>query len=83
MTTTGKSLSSAKKTSRNTNKYRIRRATRSTLIYAFLLLLCVIIILPVGWMFAVALKPDRFPVFTIPPQWFPIDIGNGITSFAC
>lgn len=73
MTTTGKSLRSAKKTSRNTNKYRIRRATRSTLIYAFLLLLCVIIILPVGWMFAVALKPDRFPVFTIPPQWFPIE----------
>jgi multiple sugar transport system permease protein len=33
----------------------------------------VIIILPVGWMITVALKPDRLPVFTIPPEWYPTE----------
>jgi len=32
-----------------------------------------VIILPVGWMITVALKPDRIPVFTIPPQWYPTE----------
>lgn len=73
MTEIGKSLSSPKMTLRAPKRYLIQRVTRSTLIYAFLLLLCVIIILPVGWMLTVALKPDRLPVFTIPPEWYPTE----------
>jgi multiple sugar transport system permease protein len=41
------------------------------LLYALLIFLCAIILLPLGWMLTVALKPDFTPVFTIPPQWFP------------
>ena len=40
-------------------------------LYALLVGFCAIIILPLGWMLTVALKPDATPVFTIPPQWFP------------
>jgi ABC-type glycerol-3-phosphate transport system permease component len=40
------------------------------LTYATLLLLSAFVLLPLGWMLTVALKPDRTPVFTIPPQWF-------------
>jgi multiple sugar transport system permease protein len=29
------------------------------------------ILLPLGWMITVALKPDFTPVFTTPPQWVP------------
>ena len=73
MTTTGKSSLITNKKRKGSNKYYVQRITRSTLIYAFLLLLCVIIILPVGWMLTVALKPDRLPVFTIPPEWYPTE----------
>jgi multiple sugar transport system permease protein len=38
---------------------------------ALLVLLSAIVLLPVGWMLTVALKPDQVPVFTAPPQWFP------------
>lgn len=38
---------------------------------AVLVILSVVVLLPVGWMITVALKPDRVPVFTIPPEWFP------------
>jgi multiple sugar transport system permease protein len=27
----------------------------------------------VGWMLTVSLKPDRLPVFTIPPEWYPTE----------
>lgn len=50
---------------------RILRFIRIILIYAILLLLSAVILLPLGWMITVALKPDHIPVFTIPPQWFP------------
>jgi multiple sugar transport system permease protein len=36
-----------------------------------LLALSLMILLPLGWMITVALKPDGVPVFTLPPQWFP------------
>jgi ABC-type glycerol-3-phosphate transport system permease component len=36
-----------------------------------LLLLSAFILLPLGWMLTVALKPDNTPYFTIPPEWFP------------
>ena len=38
---------------------------------ALLIILSVVVLLPVGWMLTVALKPDRVPVFTIPAEWFP------------
>lgn len=73
MTTKDASVSRASKTRRPLNRHLIRRVARVFLIYAFLFLLCVIIILPVGWMTTVALKPDRLPVFTIPPEWYPTE----------
>jgi len=41
------------------------------LAYGVLLLLSAFILLPLGWMLTVALKPDNTPYFTIPPEWFP------------
>jgi ABC-type glycerol-3-phosphate transport system permease component len=40
-------------------------------LYAVLILISLFILLPVGWMLTVALKPNLTPVFTIPPEWFP------------
>jgi multiple sugar transport system permease protein len=50
---------------------RARRRAATALAYAVLLLLCAFVLLPLGWMLTAALKPDRMPVFTVPPQWFP------------
>jgi multiple sugar transport system permease protein len=50
---------------------RYRRAATFVVLYAALLALCAVILLPLGWMITVALKPDYAPVFTFPPQWFP------------
>jgi multiple sugar transport system permease protein len=44
-----------------------------SLAYVLLLGLSLMILLPLGWMVTVALKPDNVPVFTLPPQWFPTD----------
>ena len=49
----------------------LRRVTYLLLIYALLFALCALILLPLSWMITVALKPDRAPVFTFPPEWFP------------
>lgn len=54
-------------------KYAIRRVATFVLLYAALLSLSAVILLPLGWMITVALKPDRTPVFTFPPQWFPTE----------
>lgn len=40
-------------------------------LYALLIALSLFVLLPIGWMLTVALKPDNTPVFTIPPEWFP------------
>jgi multiple sugar transport system permease protein len=37
------------------------------------LLLCAAVMLPLGWMITVALKPDNAPVFTSPPEWVPTE----------
>lgn len=50
---------------------RLPRLARSGATLALLVVLSAIVILPVGWMVTVALKPDGVPVFTIPAQWFP------------
>ena len=39
--------------------------------YVALFAFSAIIFLPLGWIFTVALKPDRMSPFTIPPEWFP------------
>jgi multiple sugar transport system permease protein len=36
-----------------------------------LIALCGFVLMPIGWMLTVALKPEGVPVFTIPPEWFP------------
>jgi multiple sugar transport system permease protein len=41
------------------------------LAYATLGALSAFILLPLGWMITVALKPDHTPLFTYPPEWFP------------
>jgi ABC-type glycerol-3-phosphate transport system permease component len=53
------------------NITRFRRLLGPALAYAVLLLLTAIIVLPLGWMLTVALKPDGVPAFTVPAQWFP------------
>jgi ABC-type glycerol-3-phosphate transport system permease component len=50
---------------------RAKRIARFVALYVALLGLCAVILLPLGWMITVALKPDSTPVFTYPPQWFP------------
>ena len=47
------------------------RWLRHGLAYALLILLSGTILLPLGWMLTVALKPDFTPVFTRPVEWFP------------
>jgi multiple sugar transport system permease protein len=58
------------KYSRST-RHVAKRATTLVLLYLALLGLTAVILLPLGWMITVALKPDFEPVFTFPPQWFP------------
>lgn len=53
------------------NWHRIRRILGKALLYLILIGLSIFVILPIGWMLTVALKPDRVPVFTIPPEYFP------------
>jgi ABC-type glycerol-3-phosphate transport system permease component len=52
-------------------RYRARRVSHKVLMYALLLGVCGFILLPVGWMFTAALKPDLEPIFTPSPEWFP------------
>src|SRR5690349_8804341 len=49
----------------------LKRMIGPALAYAMLVALSAFILLPLGWMLTVALKPDNTPVFTIPPEWFP------------
>jgi multiple sugar transport system permease protein len=54
-------------------KLLVKRGLRLVLIYAALLSLCALILLPLSWMITVALKPDNTPVFTFPPEWIPTE----------
>jgi multiple sugar transport system permease protein len=40
--------------------------------YVTLVVLSLTMLLPLGWMLNVALKPDHAPVFTEPTEWFPL-----------
>lgn len=48
-----------------------RRFAGVVVAYALLFGLSAMILLPLGWMLTVALKPDFTPMFTQPPEWFP------------
>jgi multiple sugar transport system permease protein len=50
---------------------RLARIAGRVAALALLVALSVLVLLPVGWMVTVALKPDQVPVFTAPPQWIP------------
>ena len=52
---------------------RTRARLSEVAAYAVLLALCAAVLLPLGWMVTVALKPDHTPVFTQPPEWFPTE----------
>jgi multiple sugar transport system permease protein len=63
----------ARAVSRGSRRYTIRRVVFLVFAYLLLLSLSLMILLPLGWMITVALKPDNVPVFTLPPQWFPAE----------
>lgn len=51
--------------------YRVLKPVVMVLKYLLLVALCGFILMPVGWMLTVSLKPTGVPVFTIPPEWLP------------
>ncbi len=63
----------ATRAKRGNPRYRVRRAGFVSSAYILLIVLSLMILLPLGWMITVALKPDNVPVFTLPPQWFPTE----------
>ncbi len=48
-----------------------RDLLRLVVIYALLVAASAFILLPLGWMLTVALKPDKALFFSNPPEWFP------------
>jgi multiple sugar transport system permease protein len=58
---------------RGVTRYRARRVFHKAAMYAILLGLTSIILLPVSWALTAALKPDLEPVFTPTPEWFPTE----------
>ena len=54
-------------------RYRGRRIAHKVAMYAMLLGLTAVILLPLSWAFTAALKPDAEPVFTQTPEWFPTE----------
>jgi multiple sugar transport system permease protein len=57
-------------------RFLLKRLGFKGFAYALLLAFSLFILLPLGWMLTVALKPDFTPVFTVPPQWFPTEFWN-------
>lgn len=50
---------------------RVRRAISNTILYAILIAVGVVLILPLSWMLTAALRADGETVFTVPTTWFP------------
>ena len=71
MQTTANPAETRRRVARQPSLYRTQRLVGLALTYGILLLLSAFILLPLGWMLTVALKPDNTPYFTIPPEWFP------------
>ena len=54
------------------NWHRARKLFFKVLAYGVLIALCLVVVLPLGWMITAALKPSQgVPIFTIPPEWYP------------
>ncbi len=70
MQTTAKTATSAGRAD-SALRYRAQRIAGQALAYGSLILLSAFVLMPLGWMLTVALKPDNMPYFTIPPEWFP------------
>lgn len=51
--------------------YRAFNGLSKVFQYLLLVALSGFVLMPIGWMLTVALKPTGVPVFTIPPEWFP------------
>jgi multiple sugar transport system permease protein len=51
--------------------HKVSKTITKIVVYVLLLFLCAVVLLPIGWMLTVSLKPDLVPVFTIPPEWLP------------
>jgi ABC-type glycerol-3-phosphate transport system permease component len=60
-------------TQRSDAGYRARRVGYKIGMYAILLGLTGVILMPVAWALTAALKPDLEPVFTPTPEWFPTE----------
>jgi multiple sugar transport system permease protein len=58
---------------RSVMRYRARRLGYTVLMYAILIGLTAVILLPVSWALTAALKPDVEPVFTPVPEWVPTE----------
>lgn len=71
MQTTANTSEPRRRVVRQPSLYRAQRLVGQALAYGVLLLWSAFILLPLGWMLTVALKPDNTPYFTIPPEWFP------------
>jgi ABC-type glycerol-3-phosphate transport system permease component len=52
---------------------RIRRAITNTILYAILIVVGAIILLPLSWMLTAALRGEGEAVFTVPTSWFPTE----------
>jgi multiple sugar transport system permease protein len=52
---------------------RLANVLRAIPLYALAIALGLFILMPIGWMLTVALKPDTAPVFTFPPEWYPTE----------
>jgi multiple sugar transport system permease protein len=66
-----KDTSPAPPMQRSDARYRARRVGYKVAMYAILLGLTGVILMPVSWALTAALKPDLEPVFTPTPEWFP------------
>jgi multiple sugar transport system permease protein len=52
--------------------HRLRKLLFKALAYVVLIALCLVVVLPLGWMITAALKPSQgVPIFTVPPEWYP------------
>ena len=49
----------------------VQRTVKAVVVYALLVIFSLVILAPISWMLAAALKPDDELVFTLPPTWFP------------
>ena len=64
-------MSAIRAPSRRRFRLRPRTSVGQALTLTVLVVACAIVLLPIGWMVTIALKPDDVPAFRIPAEWFP------------